>query len=82
MKWYWILLIVLGSIAVGVIVSQVVKSKSKASSPVKVATASTNQIGPRTTDPSVQVASNGQVDVITKDNADGTKTVAIARVAQ
>ena len=72
MKWYYILLIVLAGIAVGMIVSSMLKSKSKASPPVK----SSRVI---TSNPDIKVESSNDVDVITKDNSDGTKTVAVAR---
>ena len=74
MKWYWILLIILGAIALGMIITLMVKPK--ANSPAT----KTNPIGPRTVAPdSVKVEKGEDVDVITKDNADGSKTIAVAR---
>lgn len=76
MKWYWILIIVLAVIAVGVIIGLAVKKSKKASSPAK---ALVKAIEKPATD--VKVSTGNGVEVVKKDNEDGTKTVAVSRVA-
>lgn len=76
MKWYWILIIVLAVIAVGVIIGLAVKKSKKASSPAE---ALVKDIEKPATD--VTVSTGNGVEVVKKDNADGTKTVAVSRVA-
>lgn len=68
MKWYWIALIVVVAIVVGVLIYRATK-KPSASSPATTTTSVT------------KVASNGKTDVITKENPDGSKVVAIEKVA-
>lgn len=71
MKWYWILLIVLGAIFVGMLISSAVKPKAKTTSTL------TDTV---TTKPAVvntTVASGPKTDIVTTDNADGTKTTTV-----
>jgi uncharacterized protein (UPF0333 family) len=80
MKWYWILLIVLGVIALAAVITMAVKkSKTKASLPAKAVSIVKDTVKAGTDAVKTTVASSGDVDVIKTTNADGSGTIAVAR---
>jgi len=83
MKWYWILLIALGAVALGVIISMAIKKpKNEAGLPIRketvpVDTKTAAEVGK----PIAVTPSSKEVDVTTNVNSDGTKTIALRQKA-
>lgn len=68
MKWYWILLIAVAVIAIGVIIGMNVKKKSLTIAPTL------NVVKPDTSS-----ASSKDMKVVSTENADGGKTIALVK---
>jgi Na+/H+-dicarboxylate symporter len=72
MKWYWIVLIVLGAVAIGMIVAKMIKPK--ANSLAVTATSTTPVVTPKST-PNTTLAPV----IETVQNADTTRTISITK---
>jgi hypothetical protein len=72
MKWYWILLIALAAVAVGVLIAKMIKPKSSTS-------VSGNALGNSPAKPVVTVTNAPGVEVVKETNADGSSTLAVSR---
>ena len=80
MKWYWIVLIALAAVAVGLLIGKAMKPKNGASSPAN-ATGTASTTNPLAGKPAISVASANGVEITKDTNADGSAVIALTRTA-
>ena len=78
MKWYWILLIALGALAVGILIASAIKSKSKTTAELKPDGG--KEFEPKSK-PKVSSQSGVDTEIVKQENGNGTTTTILRKTS-